>query len=85
MLKKDKIFVSNIVFFLTACLAVGILILKTNTESHMGSSISYVDFLTLFSPIIFIVIFMGIINFVIGLMIVYRPLWIPINKVECSS
>jgi|GEM_PF-2950612 len=81
MTKKDKLLLSNIIFFLTVFIAVGMLLVKTSEHSQNISTISFLDIFTLLTPIILIIAIAGLLNITLGAVILYDPVFITFRKI----
>ena len=80
MTKKDKLLLSNIVFILTSLIAVSMFFVKTSGYTQIVSTVSLKDVFALLSPMLLIVIFSGLLNIVIGNVIIYGAIFITLRK-----
>ncbi len=82
MTRKDKLLLSNIVFILTSLIAVSMFFVKISEHPQIITTVSFEDLFTLLSPMLLIVIFSGLLNIIIGNIIIYGTVFIILRKIE---
>lgn len=84
MTRKDKLLLSNITFLLTAIIAFSMLLVKTSDHTQIATYVSTIEWFTLISPMMTIVIIAGLLNITLGTMIICSPLFIELKQTEFS-